>query len=383
MSYIIICNIIIYYAAIYYDDLMFVRMSLSLTFIPQYDEPDYEGCPTKLISAPDFEKEVLPHDPMHCMECAIPYMKVHRMGACLSIDSIDERVTRSRSHTSDSISSSTSSTVGMTQSNSHSRTGTEPPTMAPAYSRSPKSPLLTAKFKVGSIKSDETVDVDSESNDKKTKLQHQNGNNREKLESRVEMNGMSSRSHSNSPLVRMKRIYNSNGDDQQRHQNSPEGDGVVDNKKQNETDELAAEEPAVIGAGGYDSSTRSVDRHEEEERDEEERREEEGERVQTEHKEQPSDTLAVQVESPPALDEDGLAHSSSSGEVATTPKTDTSVERLEIKKGGSDVTSSSSSSMSAREGGTSTGGEEASSSTQSSETKDVTAEVLINVVPSR
>ena len=130
-----------------------MHIHLTYIFVPQYDEPDYEGCPTKMISAPDFDKEVLPHDPAHCMECAIPLIKAHRVGTSLSIESINDSLVRSRSHTSDSVSSSTSSTPTTkveSQSNSDSRIGTEPSSI----SRSPKSP---AKFNIGSIKSEEVV----------------------------------------------------------------------------------------------------------------------------------------------------------------------------------------------------------------------------------
>ena len=109
-----------------------------------------------MISAPDFDKDVLPHDPAQCMECAIPLIKAHRVGASLSIESIDDSLARSRSHTSDSISSSTSSTPTAkteSQSNSDSRIGTEPSSV----SRSPKSPADAPKFNVGSIKSGEVV----------------------------------------------------------------------------------------------------------------------------------------------------------------------------------------------------------------------------------
>jgi hypothetical protein len=144
----------------------------------QYDEPDYEGCPTKLISAPDFDKDVLPHDPTQCMECAIPLIKAHRVGTSLSIESINDSLTRSRSHTSDSISSSTSSTPTTkreSRSGSDSRTGTEPSSV----SRSPKSPVDEPKFNIGSIKSEEVVQngsMDSNAAEKESKSQDQINN---------------------------------------------------------------------------------------------------------------------------------------------------------------------------------------------------------------
>ena len=152
-------------------------LAISCLFPLQYEEPDYEGCPTKMISAPDFDKDVLPHDPTQCMECAIPLIKAHRVGASLSIESINDSLARSRSHTSDSISSSTSSTPVTkveSQSSSDSRTGTEPSSV----SRSPKSP----KFSVGSIKSGEVVQngsVDSTAAEKESKSQDQINNNSE------------------------------------------------------------------------------------------------------------------------------------------------------------------------------------------------------------
>ena len=146
---------------------------ISCLFPLQYDEPDYEGFPTKMISAPDFEKDVLPHDPIQCMECAIPLIKAHRVGASLSIESINDSLARSRSHTSDSISSSTSSTPTTkveSQSGSDSRTGTEPSSV----SRSLKSPADAPKFSVGSVKAGEVVQngsVDSTVAEKETKSQ--------------------------------------------------------------------------------------------------------------------------------------------------------------------------------------------------------------------
>ena len=112
-----------------------------------------------MISAPDFDKNVLPHDSAHCMECAIPLIKAHRV--TLSIESINDSLARSRSHTSDSVSSSTSSTpVTKTesQSNSDSRIGTEPSQLVSSVSRSPKSPQNAPKFNIGSIKSGEVVE---------------------------------------------------------------------------------------------------------------------------------------------------------------------------------------------------------------------------------
>ena len=151
---------------------------ISCLFPLQYEEPDYEGCPTKMISAPDFDKDVLPHDPTQCMECAIPLIKAHRVGASLSIESINDSLARSRSHTSDSISSSTSSTPITkveSQSGSDSRTGTEPSSV----SRSPKSPADAPKFSVGSIKSGEVVQngsVDSTAAGKESKPRNQINN---------------------------------------------------------------------------------------------------------------------------------------------------------------------------------------------------------------
>ena len=347
------CNILYYYKII----------TEYVPVIPQYDEPDYEGCPTKMISAPDFEKEEIPHDPNQCMECAIPILKSHRMGTSLSIDSIDDSIIRSRSHTTDSISSSTCSTP--TQSISHSRSGTELQTMAPAtFSKSPKSPLLTAKFKVGSIKSDDGVENGTVSTEEsKSELQRNDGE-------KIEMNGRGGRSPSSSPLIRMKRIYHSNSDDQQKRQISSE----IEREEVDRENESAEQRRDL--SDGYSPSDRSekVRREEEEEKEIVEVEERDG--VEGGESKKESTRQQLSPGQATSLNDDSLANSSSSNEIVAT-------ERLEVKKGGSDVTSSSSSSMSTREGGASTEGDEASSSTQSSETKDVTAEVLINVVPSR
>ena len=106
-----------------------------------------------MISAPNFDKEVLPHDSAQCMECAIPLIKAHRVRTSLSIESINDSLARSRSHTSDSVSSSSSSTPTTkveSQSNSDSRIGTDPSSVS-------RSPADAPKFNVGSIKSEEVV----------------------------------------------------------------------------------------------------------------------------------------------------------------------------------------------------------------------------------
>lgn len=307
----------------------------------QYDEPDYDGCPTKVISAPDFDKELLPHDPLQCMECAIPLIKAHRVGPSFSIESIEDGLTRSRSHTTDSMSSGTSSTI-------MSRQDSEQPTPVP------KSPLVTARFKVGSVKSEDGREEERlkmvDDVEKRSKPQGQN-NGKENVEEILKMNGKGGRSPCGSPLVRMKRIYSSEGDSGQAEvEKSSEIDGSKEDAKDSVDPTLAASEE--VHSNG---ETRTNDQN--------------------------STNLPVPIESPPTLSEDGVVGSSSSGEAAISPQA--TADRLEVKKEGSDVTSSTSSSVSAREGGSGTGGEEASSSTQSSETKDVTAEVLINIVPSR
>lgn len=43
----------------------------------QYDQPVYEGFRTESVSAPNFEKDCLPHNPYKCLECSIPLNKVH------------------------------------------------------------------------------------------------------------------------------------------------------------------------------------------------------------------------------------------------------------------------------------------------------------------
>ena len=297
-------------------------------------------------------------------------MKAHRFGASLSVESIDECVTRSRSHTSDSISSSTSSTVCATQSNSNYRTGTG--TEPHVYTKSPKSPLLTAKFKVGSIKSEETVEngsSEAENVERKLKAQVHNGDEGI-LEIRPEMNGTKSRSYSSSPLVRMRRVYNSD-EDGRRPQTPPVQGGSEIEGARDAAAELAVDSDMAVD--GYSPSAKS----------EQSQEEEDGEKSLPEDHLSASPSNQIESPTPPALIENGKAESSPSSEAVKTDKT-TTTERLAVKKEGSDVTSSSESSMSARGSeGTATGGEEASSSTQSSETKDITAEVLINVVPSR
>lgn len=296
-----------------------------------------------LISAPDFEKEVLPHDPWQCMECAIPILKTHRVATSLSIESTDDSITRPHSHTSDSIDSNTSS------------------------------PVLTAKFKVGSVKSDESKEngmTDTESVDRKLKLRNGDEDKRP-VEIHSQMNGTRSRSHSNSPLVRMKRIYNSESDN---HNNNPQtstvGNSDIEEKR------ATTEHVENSGTpGGYSPSTSPEQGCAEEE--------EEAGGV-SEPDDQPSRN---QIESPTRVilnEDDDMVEGSPSSEEITSHRTSSSADRLEVKKDELDVTSSSNSSTSARgSGGTGTGGDEASSSTQSSETKDVTTEVLINVVPSR
>ena len=328
----------------------------------QYDEPDYEGYPTRMISAPDFEKDLLPHDPTQCMECAIPLIKAHRMGASVSIESIDDSVTRSRSHTSDSVSSSTSSTAGATtkvgsRSNSSSRTGTEPP----STSRSPKSPHLTPKFKVGSVKTEETSDNGTVDSLERKSRSHDQSSDGEMNETHLQMNGTRSRSPSSSPLVRMKRIYRSNSEEVPNQATVKSSD----NERVTESAELTADSNAAVDGYSPSPSPKPPGYGQGESRLED----------------QLSDDLSGQVESPTVNEDHSGTSSSSSGEVTTPDMTVT--DRLEVKKDGDDVISSSSSSTGVREGGTNAGGDGASSSTQSSETKDVTAEVLINVVPSR
>lgn len=293
-----------------------------------------------MISAPDFEKEMLPHDPSQCMECAIPILKTHRVATSLSIESTDDSITHPRSHTSESIDSNTSS------------------------------PVLTAKFKVGSIRSDENDTTDAESVDRKLKLRNED-EDKGSVEIHSQLNGTRSRSHSNSPLVRMKRIYNSEGDN-----HNPQSSTVVGSSEIKETRATTEHAENSGTTGGYSPSTNPEQGCSEEEEAWDEVSE-------------PEDQLSQnQIESPThvVLNEDNnmVEAESPSSEEITSHGTSSSADRLEVKKDGNDVTSSSNSSTSARgSGGTGTGGDEASSSTQSSETKDVTAEVLINVVPSR
>jgi len=101
----------------------------------QYDEPEYEGHMTQVISAPspsDHDRTPI-HDPLHCLECSIPLVKpYHGVGMSISCDSLSSHflyappsfsggeTPRSRAHTIDDKVSDRSGKAKMTKTNSDS-----------------------------------------------------------------------------------------------------------------------------------------------------------------------------------------------------------------------------------------------------------------------
>lgn len=78
-------------------------------FIFQYDEPVYEGFITESVSAPDFEKESIPHNPYKCLECSIPLNKAHhRSQSDISVSNENLTFTNLLSNTAGSSSNSLS-----------------------------------------------------------------------------------------------------------------------------------------------------------------------------------------------------------------------------------------------------------------------------------
>ncbi len=85
----------------------------------QYEEPEYRGCVTQVISAPLLTNHdhIPSHDPYHCLECSIPLVKpYHGVGMSISSNSLSShflyappafpggsspQIPRSRAHTLD------------------------------------------------------------------------------------------------------------------------------------------------------------------------------------------------------------------------------------------------------------------------------------------
>ena len=114
------------------------------TFSLQYDEPEYEGFVTESVSAPDFAKESIPHNPYRCLECSIPLNKAHhRSQSDISVSNENLAFTnllntagsssnslspiiRSRSHTLESAVSSGESNSTTPHSQSSSKDSPKP-----------------------------------------------------------------------------------------------------------------------------------------------------------------------------------------------------------------------------------------------------------------
>lgn len=101
----------------------------------QYEEPTYEGFLSETITAPDFNKDSIPHNQYKCLECSVPLNKAyHRSHSDISISNENlaygnvlsttgssnslSPATRSRSHTFDSAVSSSGSVSTTPQSQS-------------------------------------------------------------------------------------------------------------------------------------------------------------------------------------------------------------------------------------------------------------------------